>query len=128
MKIPKQLNASKYVIDNSLKVVGLSNLNAYRSVSFPFSNNEPSNKIKTYESRFFENDSKPVPKINKICVTNNLDKSPLVPTDANSKKTLDSFLVMYRIRIFFSNKVPAGSGTFKISIWPEPDPDPNFSK
>ena len=75
-EIPAELNESKYVIDNSLKVFGLSNLNPYRSVSFPFSNNEPSNKIKTYESRFFENDSKPVPKINKICVTNNLDKSP----------------------------------------------------
>ena len=45
-EIPRELNASKSFTDNSPKVFGLSNLNPYRSVSFHFYNNEPSNKTK----------------------------------------------------------------------------------
>ena len=80
-EIPKILNASKSVIDNSLEAFGLSNLNPYRCVD-----NEPSNKTKTYASISFENYSKPVPNISKRCVMKKLDKSSLVLTDANSKK------------------------------------------
>ena len=77
-EVPKEMNERKAVIDDSLKVFGLSNLNPYQSVSFPFSNKEPSENIKPYEheSRFFENDSKPSPNISK-----------------DKKETLDSFLI-----------------------------------